>query len=170
MVMMMIVLMSVVHHSNAALICEDGMHQVPAFTSSGYHVRCCEPSVYGEVCNPPIPGIDFSVRCRDMGFPNMCNCGQFCVGKVHKNKTCTGPCTCLCNTTTITTTAPTTPIIDGGTRNNNYYIIGIFLGAAMCSSFLFALLVYTKSVTFITMSISGKRMDIEEGGDIEKTL
>jgi hypothetical protein len=87
------------------------------------------------------------------------------MGTVLRNKTCSGLCTCKCgNSTTTTTTIPPAPTtIDkeshpsGDTTstnatevNKNYYIVGIFIGAAMCASFLFALLFYTKSVSLIS--------------------
>lgn len=154
--------MAMICLSEAVMVCADGMY--PIFYSSiktgAYYVRCCESGVYGGVCDPSTFSLDFSVRCRDMGFPSVCDCGQSCIGTVHKNKSCTGECTCNCNTT-----APPHTIIIGndsptgtGSKKSNYYIIGIFIGAAMCCSFMLAVLVYTKSVTLLTKS------DIEEGG------
>lgn len=81
----------------SVMICENNMHKVFSFISgSGYYVRCCESGISGNVCYPAVRGIDYTVLCRDMGFPNQCNCGQMCLGTALKNKTCTGTCTCQC--------------------------------------------------------------------------
>lgn len=102
------------------MTCNNGMFPVYSFATSGgdgdgntreYHVKCCESGVSGDSCDPPVPGLDFMVRCTSI-FPllptnSSCNCGQDCVGMVIDNSICFGACTCTGTACRLTTASPT---------------------------------------------------------------